>query len=124
MGKEEIEAVAAVISSGNIAEGEVVHRFENAFANRIGASQAVAVSSGTAALHLTLLAMEIGPGDEVIFPGYVCTALLQAVQYVGASPIIAEIDPATFNIDPDDVQKKNYSPDKSHHCAPYVWPGR
>ena len=106
MGKEEIEAVAAVISSGNIAEGEVVHRFENAFANRIGASQAVAVSSGTAALHLTLLAMEIGPGDEVIFPGYVCTALLQAVQYVGASPIIAEIDPATFNIDPDDVQKR------------------
>ena len=95
LGKEEIEAVAAVIASGNIAEGEVVHRFENAFAKRIGVSQAVAVSSGTAALHLTLLAMDIGAGDEVIFPSYVCTALLQAVRYVGASPIIAEIDPAT-----------------------------
>ena len=106
LGEKEIEAVAAVIASGNIAEGGVVHNFENAFAKKIGVSQAVAVSSGTAALHLTLLAMNIGPGDEVVFPSYVCTALLQAVQYVGASPIIAEIDPATFNIDPDEVKKR------------------
>lgn len=106
LGHKEVEAAAAVIASGNIAEGQVVQRFENAFAERIGVSQAVVVSSGTAALHLTLLAMEIGPGDEVIFPSYVCTALLQAVQYVGARPIIAEIDPLTYNIDPDDVQKR------------------
>ena len=106
LGQEEVDAVAAVIASGNIAEGEVVHRFEDTFAKKIGVGQAVAVNSGTAALHLTLLAMDIGAGDEVIFPGYVCAALLQAVQYVGASPVIAEIDPATFNIDPDDVQKR------------------
>jgi dTDP-4-amino-4,6-dideoxygalactose transaminase len=106
LGEKEKRAVAKVIESGNIAEGEVVQRFEKAFAEKIDASQAVAVSSGTAALHLTLLAMGIGPDDEVIIPSYVCTALLHAVQYVGARPILAEIEPLTFNIDPDDVQKR------------------
>ncbi len=106
LGEEEVKAVAQVIESGNIAEGEVVQRFERAFAEKIGVRQAVAVSSGTAALHLTLLAMGIGPDDEVIIPSYVCTALLHAVQYVGARPILAEIDPVTCNIDPDDAQKR------------------
>ena len=106
LGQAEAKAAAAVIASGNIAEGQIVQRFENTFAEKVGVSQAVAVSSGTAALHLTLLAMDIGPEDEVIFPSYVCTALLQAVQYVGARPIIADIDPATYNIDSDDVQKR------------------
>ncbi|MGD9182550.1 MAG: DegT/DnrJ/EryC1/StrS family aminotransferase [Desulfobacterales bacterium] len=106
LGEEEVRAVAAVIESGNIVEGEVVHRFENAFAEKLGIRHAVATSSGTAALHLILLAMGIGPDDEVIIPSYVCTALLHAVQYVRARPILAEIDPVTYNIDPDDVQKR------------------
>ena len=106
LGEDEARAVAAVISSGQIAEGGVVQRFESAFAEKMGINQAVATSSGTAALHLILLAMGIGPGDEVIIPSYVCTALLHAVQYVGARPIIAEIDSVTYNIDPDDVQKR------------------
>jgi dTDP-4-amino-4,6-dideoxygalactose transaminase len=106
LGGAEIQAVAAVIRSGHIAEGEVVARFEKTFAEKMGVQHAVAVSSGTAALHLTLLAMGIGPGDEVIIPSYVCTALLHAVQYVGARPVLAEIDPKTYNIDPDDVQKR------------------
>ena len=66
----------------------------------------MATSSGTAALHLILLAMGVGPDDEVIIPSYVCTALLNAVLYVRARPVLAEIDPLTFNIDPDDVQKR------------------
>lgn len=106
LGKAEIKAVGKVVRSGHITEGKVVQRFENAFAEKIGIGQAVAVSSGTAALHLTLLAMGIGPDDEVIIPSYVCTALLQAVQYVGARPIIAEIDPVTYNIDPEDLRKR------------------
>ena len=106
LGKEEARAVAAVIESGNIAEGEVVHRFENAFAEKFGVRHAVATSSGTAALHLILLSMGIGPNDEVIIPSYVCTALLHAVRYIRARPILAEIDPVTYNIDPDDVQKR------------------
>ena len=106
LGEEEAQAVSAVIESGNIAEGEVVQRFENAFAEKLDVKHAVATSSGTAALHLVLLAMGIGPDDEVIIPSYVCTALLHAVQYVRARPILAEIDPVTYNIDPDDVQKR------------------
>jgi dTDP-4-amino-4,6-dideoxygalactose transaminase len=106
LGEDEARAVAAVIRSGHIAEGEVVARFEKTFTEKMGVQHAVAVSSGTAALHLTLLAMSIGPGDEVIIPSYVCTALLHAVQYVGARPVLAEIDPRTYNIDPDDVQRR------------------
>jgi dTDP-4-amino-4,6-dideoxygalactose transaminase len=106
LGAEEAAAVAAVVKSGHIAEGEVVARFEKAFAEKMGVGHAVAVSSGTAALHLTLLAMGVGPDDEVIIPSFVCTALLHAVQYVGAKPVLAEIDPATYNIDPSDVQKR------------------
>jgi perosamine synthetase len=105
LGEDEVRAVTAVIRSGHIAEGEVVARFEKAFAGKMGVQHAVATSSGTAALHLILLAMGIGPGDEVIIPSYVCTALLHAVHYVRARPILAEIDPVTYNIDPDDVQK-------------------
>jgi perosamine synthetase len=106
LGEEEVKAVAEVIKSGHIAEGEVVARFEKTFAGKMGVQHAVAVNSGTAALHLALLAMGIGPEHEVIIPSYVCTALLHAVQYVGARPVPAEIDPLTYNIDPDDVQKR------------------
>ncbi len=106
LGEEEIKAVAAVMRSGHIAEGEAVARFEKAFAAKMGVQQAVALSSGTAALHLALLAMGIGPGHEVIIPSYVCAALLHAVQYVGALAVPAEIDPLTYNLDPDDVKKR------------------
>jgi perosamine synthetase len=106
LGEEEMRAVSEVIRSGQIAEGEVVKRFEKSFADKMGVLDAVAVSSGTAALHLVLSAMGIGPADEVIIPSYVCSALLNAVQYVGATPVLAEIDPLTYNVDPDDVQQR------------------
>ena len=106
LGAAEIRAASAVIDSGYIAEGRAVKEFESAFARRLGVDYAVATSSGTAALHLCLLAMGIGSGDEVIMPAYVCTALLNAVRYVDASPVIAEINPLTHNIDPDDVKKR------------------
>ena len=106
LGTEEIQAAAAVIKSGYIAEGNAVKDFENEFARRLGVGYAVATSSGTAALHLSLLAMGIGAGDEVIMPSFVCTALLNAVNYVGASPVLAEINPQTYNIDPDDVKNR------------------
>jgi perosamine synthetase len=99
LGDEEARAVTEVIQSGHIAEGEVVARFEKAFAGKMGVQDAVTVSSGTAALHLALLAMGIGPEHEVIIPSYVCSALLHAVQYVGAQPVPAE-------------------------CPAHVWPGR
>ena len=106
LGEEEMRAVSEVIKSGQIAEGEVVKRFEKSFADKMGVRDAVAVSSGTAALHLVLSAMGIGSADEVIIPSYVCSALLNAVMYVGATPVLAEIDPLTYNMDPDDVQQR------------------
>jgi len=106
LGMGEINAVSHVISSGHVSQGEEVQRFERAFAKKFGLDDAAGTSSGTAALHLTLLAFDIGTGDEVIIPSYVCTALLSAVNYTGASPVIADIDPVTYNLDPADVKKR------------------
>ncbi len=105
MGPEEIQAVSDVISSGYVAEGAVVQAFENSFAGYLNIEHAVATNSGSSALHLALLALEIGPGDEVIIPSFVCSALLNAVQYTGATPIPADIGPDTYNLDPADVKK-------------------
>lgn len=106
VGRDEIRLVSEVISWGQLAQGQAVADFERNFSQKLGSGGAVACSSGTAALHLTLLAMEIGPADEVIIPSYVCTALLNAVRYVGAEPVLAETDPETFNMDPADVKER------------------
>ena len=106
LGNEEIGLVSGVISSGHIAQGEVVRRFEQSLSGYIGTQDAAACSSGTAALHLTLLAMGIGAADEVIIPSYVCSALLNAVRYVNAKPVFAEVDPHTYNIDPEDAKRR------------------
>lgn len=71
--KEDTEAVAEVLASGHIAHGEKVREFENAVARLVGTKYGVAVSSGTAALHLALLCLGVRAGDEVILPSYVCT---------------------------------------------------
>jgi perosamine synthetase len=104
LGPEEAKAVSKVIESGYIAEGEVVNKFESAFAEFLGVDYAMSTNSGTSALHLTLLAMGVGPGDEVIIPSYVCSALLNAVNYAGATPILAEINPDTHNMDAADAK--------------------
>jgi len=106
LGPEEAKAVSAVIESGRIAAGEQVGRFERAFEKFLGVDYAVSTSSGTSALHLTLLAMDVRPGDEVIMPSYVCSALLNAVNYIGAAPILVEISPDTYNLDAADVKKR------------------
>jgi len=106
LGLEEVKVVSNVIASGYIAEGSVVREFERSFAKRMNVGYAIATSSGTAALHLSLLALEIGPADEVIIPSYVCTALLNAVRYVGATPVLADLNPGSYNIDPNDVRKR------------------
>jgi len=106
LGAEEAKAVSEVIESGYIAEGKRVKNFENAFAKYLGVEYATSTNSGTSALHITLLAMGIGQGDEVIIPSYVCSALLNAVNYTGATPILADIDPETYNLDVTDVRKR------------------
>lgn len=106
LGPHEIRAVTKVMESFHIAQGEKVSEFEQRFADMHGAAGAVACNSGTAALHLALSALGVGTGQEVIIPSYVCTSLLNAVNYVRATPIVADIDPRTFNLEPADVKKR------------------
>ena len=104
--QNDIDAVDAVLRSGWLAQGERVLKFETVLASLIGAGGAVAVSSGTAGLHLALRALGVGEGDEVVIPGFVCPALLNAVLYVLALPVLADIDRETFNIDVRDLKRR------------------
>ena len=101
----DIEAVTSVLKSGQISQGPIVSAFESKLASTIGKKYAVATNSGTSALHLALLALEVKEGDEVIVPSFVCTAVLNAVNYTGATPRIVDIDPLTFNMSVPSVEK-------------------
>lgn len=100
LGAEEAAAAADAVSSGWVAQGPRVAAFEEAFASAIGASHAVALSSCTAALHLALVAADIGAGDEVIVPSLSFIATANAVRYVGGVPVFADVDPLTQNLTP------------------------
>ena len=104
IGPPEIDAVFGVLRSGQIAQGPAVESFESAVSRTIGTQYACAVNSGSAALHLALLSLGIGQGNEVIIPSFVCTALLNAVHYVDATPVVADVDPCTGNIDASSVK--------------------
>lgn len=103
VGEEGARAVADVLRSGMLAQGSVVTEFEDRFAEYCGVSHAVGVNSGTAALHAALLAAGIGPGDSVIVPAFTFFATASCVSMCGATPLFADVDPRTFNIDPDSV---------------------
>src|SRR6266704_6657560 len=100
IGSEEQAAVLRVLTSGQLAQGEQVAVFEQRFAEMCGTSEAVAVSSGTAALYLALLAHNIGPGDEVITTAFTFAATANAILLAGATPVFVDIEPDTYTIDP------------------------
>lgn len=102
---EDKARVAEVLYSGQLSQGRNVSQFEAQLAAFIGTNYAVAVSSGTAALHLSLVALGIGPESEVILPSYVCTAPLNAIYYTRASPVLVDVDPYTYNIRADQIKK-------------------
>jgi perosamine synthetase len=99
----EVRAVAEVLKSGWASQGPMAARFEEAFAERVGARHAVATSSCTTALHLGLILAGVQPGDEVICPSYSFIATANAVLYAGATPVFADIERDTWNIDPQDA---------------------
>ncbi len=104
LGREEVEAAAAVILSGWISQGPRVMEFENAVARYIGVAHAVAMNACTSALHLALRLSGVGQGDEVVCPSYTCMATANAIHHAGGSPVFAEIDARTYNLDTAKVE--------------------
>lgn len=103
LGCEEWQRVAHVLVSGQVVRGPCCKAFEAKVAKRVGCKYGLAVSSGLAALHVTLASLGIKQWDEVILPALVCEAPLLAVKYCGATPIVVDVDPSTGNITPDAV---------------------
>ena len=97
----EEEAVLAVLRSRWIGQGPLTERFERELGDYLGAAEVVSVSSCTAALHLSLVALGIGPGDEVITTPFTFVATVNAIEHAGATPVLVDIDPATLNLTPD-----------------------
>lgn len=106
VGEEEADAVRQVLLSGLFVSGKKVAEFETAFADYIGTRYAVAVSNGTAALHIALETMGIGKGDEVIVPPLTFFATISAVLYLGAIPVFADIDPDDLCLSPESAKDK------------------
>ncbi|HDI02675.1 MAG TPA: DegT/DnrJ/EryC1/StrS family aminotransferase [Candidatus Aenigmarchaeota archaeon] len=106
IGEEEKKAVMEVLESGMLVQGPRVKELEEKFAEYIGTKYAVATSSGTSALHLALLALGIGPGDEVITTPFSFIATANSILFCGAKPVFVDIDPKTFNIDPNKIEEK------------------
>src|SRR5574341_820494 len=105
IGDSELQAVASVLRSGWVTQGPEVAAFEKEFAACVGAKYACAVSSCTTALHLALLAVGVGAGDEVITVSHSFIATANTIRYCGATPVFVDIQPDTYNIDPALIEK-------------------
>jgi perosamine synthetase len=116
IGEREIEAVTAVMRSGQLSLGPQLAEFEAKFAKYIGTRYAVAVNSGTSALHLAVRAMELGAGDEVITTSFSFVASTNCLLYEDVTPVFVDIDPDTLNIDPRAV--------RTRILRDYAWDGR
>ena len=99
------DAVRQVLAGGQFIQGPNVRAFEDEIAGYVGAGHAVAVNSGTDALHLALRALDVGPGDEIITTPFTFIATSEAIAMVGATPVFVDIDPLTFNIDPTQIER-------------------
>lgn len=105
-GEEEWHATREPLVNGWLTSGPKVREFEELFAKRHEVKHALAVTSATTALHLALVALEVGPGDEVIVPAFTWVSTANVVLYCGATVVFADVDDATFNMDPEDLKKR------------------
>ena len=105
-GEAELAEIAAVLETGQLTMGPKVEEFEALLADATGTEHAIAVSSGTAALHVAVLALGLGEGDEVLVPAYTFPATANVVALAGARPVLVDVDPVTMNIDPEDAARR------------------
>jgi perosamine synthetase len=106
IGDLEIHTTISVLKSGHLESGEDVAKLENMFCNKFNSNFAIAVSSGFAAIHLSLLSLNIQKDDEVIIPSYTCSALLNPIKLLGAKPVIIDTDENSFNISISGIQER------------------
>jgi perosamine synthetase len=118
--EDDIRAVVDVLRSDWLTTGPKVAEFEQIFAKQVGATEAVAVSNGTAALHAAMYALGIGPGDEIIVPAMTFAATANCVAFQGATPIFVDVDPEKLLIDPDRVKEKITSRTKAVIAVDYA----
>ncbi len=118
LGEEEIAAVAETLRSGWLTTGPRAAELERRFADYAGAEHAVAVSSGTAAMHLSLLALGVGPGDEVITTPITWPATANVIVHTGATPVFADVRESDLNIDPERVGCSRRAPDEGDPARP------
>ncbi len=104
VGEEEKALVWSAMDSGQLAQGDRVREFEERFAAFVGAPHGVATSSGTTAIHLALLALDVGPEDEVVTVSFTFTATVSPILHVGARPVFVDIDPASYTMDPSQLE--------------------
>lgn len=104
--ESDLAAVAEVLRSGRLSLGPKTEEFERELCKYLDVHHAVAVSSGTAALHLIVKALGLGPGDEVLVPSFTFAASVNVLLYEGATPVFCDIDPGTYNLDPADLKTK------------------
>lgn len=106
VGEEELAEIREVLESGQLTMGPKTVEFERLLAELAGTAHAAAVSSGTAALHVAVLALGLGPGDEVLVPAYTFPATANVVALAGAKPVLVDVDPVTMNMDPEDAARR------------------
>lgn len=106
LGEAEAQAAYDAVLSGWVTQGPRVKQFEDNFAQYVGAPHATAVSNATTGLHLAMVILGVGPGDEVICPSMSYIATANCIRYTGAHPVLAEVDRRTFNLDPQDTERR------------------
>lgn len=120
--EEEVSAVAQAVREKRLSQGEYVSKFEHEFAERLGVKHAIAVNSGTAALHVALAAFDVGPGNEVLIPSFSYISTGNCVLYQRANPIFVDIDSLTFNLDAAKIREK--TSDKCKVIIPVHYAGQ